>query len=139
MKNERGFTLVELMIVVSIIALLSAIAIPRFANTIRRANEGTSRGNLGSIRSALGIYYADMEGQYPSDLSALAVNGKYLAEVPKARLPNYHGDATSIVNTATADDNGGWAYRDSPTDPQAGTVFLNCTHTDSIGAVWTSY
>src|SRR3954465_10374062 len=90
--SKKGFTLIELMIVVAIIGILAAIAIPKFANLIRKSSEGASKGNLGSIRSALSIYYGDMEGQYPSDMASLTVAGKYLAAVPASKAPNYHGD-----------------------------------------------
>ncbi|MBI3565196.1 MAG: prepilin-type N-terminal cleavage/methylation domain-containing protein, partial [Elusimicrobia bacterium] len=69
-KNKKGFTLIELMIVVAIIGILAAIAIPKFAELIRKSGEGASKGNLGSIRSALSIYYGDMEGTYPAQVAA---------------------------------------------------------------------
>src|SRR2546423_6277661 len=96
-----GFTLIELMIVVAIIGILAAIAIPKFASLIRKSSEGASKGNLGSIRSALSIYYGDMEGQYPTDMASLTVSGKYLANIPAAKAPNYHAD-TSAVNQAVS-------------------------------------
>jgi prepilin-type N-terminal cleavage/methylation domain-containing protein len=64
MKN-RGFTLIELMIVAAIIAILAMIALPKFSNLIDRAREASTKGNLGALRSALSIYQADNEGQSP--------------------------------------------------------------------------
>ena len=66
-KTKRGFTLIELMIVVAIIGILAAIAIPKFAQLITKSNEANTKGNLGAMRSALSIYYRDMEGWYPTD------------------------------------------------------------------------
>ena len=55
------------MIVVAIIGILAAIAIPQFAQLISKSQEGATKGNLGTIRSALSIYYGDTEGRYPED------------------------------------------------------------------------
>ena len=65
--GASGFTLIELMIVVAIIGILAAIAIPKFAELIRKSNEGASKGNLGAIRSALSIYYGDEVGMWGAD------------------------------------------------------------------------
>ncbi|MDD5131777.1 MAG: prepilin-type N-terminal cleavage/methylation domain-containing protein [bacterium] len=66
LRSKKGFTLVELMIVVAIIGILAGIAIPRYMNFIRRSREGATKGNLGAVRSALNIYYSDTEGLFPS-------------------------------------------------------------------------
>ena len=66
LRSKKGFTLVELMIVVAIIGILAGIAIPRYMNFIRRSREGATKGNLGAIRSALNIYYSDTEGLFPA-------------------------------------------------------------------------
>ncbi len=134
-----GFTLIELMIVVAIIGILAAIAIPKFASLIRKSSEGASKGNLGSIRSALSIYYGDMEGQYPSDLASLTIAGKYLSSVPVAKAPNYHSDSSTINNATSSNDGGGWSYNNTVGDANLGTVWVNCTHTDTKGSVWTTY
>src|SRR5450755_278012 len=92
-KMSKGFTLIELMIVVAIIGILAAIAIPQFANLVSKSQEGRTKANLGTIRSALSIYYGDTEGWYPVDaastagLASLTNNGKYLQVMPNSDLP----------------------------------------------------
>jgi prepilin-type N-terminal cleavage/methylation domain-containing protein len=139
---QAAFTLIELMIVVAIIGILAAIAIPKFADLIRKSSEGAEKGNLGSLRSALGIYYGDMEGQYPGDLTALTTNGKYLASIPFSTVPNYHRATQSqqiFSVSSVVSDFGSWLYDDVPTDPNVGQVWINCSHTDTKGTTWTSY
>ena len=139
-KAKRGFTLIELMIVVAIIGILAAIAIPKFAELIRKSNEGATKGNLGAIRSALSIYYGDMEGYYPLNTTALTAGGKYLSAIPKSKTPNYHPDSASFTNASTLGDGGtGWRYNNVPGDSNYGTLWVDCTHTDSKGTGWTVY
>jgi general secretion pathway protein G len=135
--------LIELMIVVAIIGILAAIAIPKFAQLIRKSGEGASKGNLGAIRSSLSIYYGDMEGQYPTQIQGLTVAGKYLATVPLAKTPSYHADTSDEVDGTVAVDDavntGQWAYDNVTTDTNMGNVLVGCTHTDTKGTVWTTY
>ena len=137
--RKKGFTLIELMIVVAIIGILAAIAIPKFAELIRKSSEGASKGNLGAVRSALSIYYGDMEGQYPADLPALTVSGKYLSAIPVAKAPNYHADSSAVVDQTLANDAAGWSYNDTVGNANFGTLWVNCTHTDTKSSIWTSY
>ncbi len=129
------------MIVVAIIGILAAIALPRFANLLRKSAEGSTKGNLGTLRSTLNIYYADMEGQYPSNLLALTSGQKYLAALPTAKTPDYHPDTSAAVawNGGAGDDSGGWMYDGVPADVSVGSVLVNCLHTDAKGSNWTAY
>ncbi|HXC63812.1 MAG TPA: prepilin-type N-terminal cleavage/methylation domain-containing protein, partial [bacterium] len=70
--KEKGFTLVELMIVVSIIGILAAVAIPKFGNMLEKSREGATKGNLGAIRSAVSNYYADQQGWYPVTMDTVS-------------------------------------------------------------------
>jgi prepilin-type N-terminal cleavage/methylation domain-containing protein len=94
MKNTlkgaaKGFTLIELMIVVAIIGILAAIALPKFADLITKSKESSVKGTLGTVRSALSIYYSDNEGTNPSGdpIDAMTLGGKYLDDRPHIALP----------------------------------------------------
>jgi prepilin-type N-terminal cleavage/methylation domain-containing protein len=141
MNRKRGFTLIELMIVVAIIGILAAIAIPKFAELIRKSSEGASKGNLGGLRSALTIYYGDMEGQYPDHISGLTLGGKYIGAIPVAKVPNYHNDSSSELDgpLAVTTDVGGWVYNNTVGSVNDGGMLINCSHTDTKGSVWTAY
>ncbi|MEK7232246.1 MAG: type II secretion system protein [Elusimicrobiota bacterium] len=134
--NNSGFTLIELMIVIVVIAVLAAIAVPKYGEAMRNSSEGSTRANLGMIRKALSVYYSDMDGQYPSDmLSLLPV---HMRKIPAAKLPGYHDDSKIVLHAAASDDAGGWLY-DNVNNGTYGTVRVNCSHTDAKGSIWTSY
>jgi general secretion pathway protein G len=66
----RGFTLVELLIVVIILAILAAIVVPQFSATTTDAQESALDANLAAMRSAIELYKAQHNGVYPGDNAA---------------------------------------------------------------------
>ncbi len=79
-SSHRGFTLIELMIVLTIIATLISIAIPNYQHSIRRSKETVLRANLQTLRNMIQQYTLDKLAA-PSSLEDL-VSAGYLREVP---------------------------------------------------------
>jgi general secretion pathway protein G len=79
-RSARGFTLIELMIVMAIVALLLTLAVPRYFKSLEHSKETVLRSNLASVRDALDKFYGDT-GKYPEKLDTL-VEKRYLRALP---------------------------------------------------------
>ena len=157
MKNRKGFTLIELMIVVAIIGILAAVAIPKFASMLEKAREGATQGNIGAIKSAISIYYGDRQGAWPSDLTqATTANPvgfqKYLDKVPPVKVTHPAGtlggtallgsktDITmeTVTNVAVIGSDpatyDGWKYNTTN-----GGIWVYNAQTDSGGTTYSMY
>lgn len=99
MKNRRGFTLIELIVVMAILALLLAIAIPRFGNVMSSSKDKAHKANIEMLERAGELYYA--ENQVSSDVtfnkSNYNTNGfeKYVKKWPDN--PKGTGDYTVTI------------------------------------------
>ena len=80
-SGEKGFTLIELMIVMTLIGILAAIAQPQFQKYTVRAREAALRENLFTLREVIDQYYGD-KGKYPDELQEL-VDSRYIRQVPE--------------------------------------------------------
>lgn len=98
-EHERGFTLIELMIVVAIIAILAGILIPNFVNARSQAQTAACESNLRAIATALELYYADNQ-VYPT-ASGAAVQPSLLTANGVAYLNNTPKDPAAQSGTAT--------------------------------------
>lgn len=96
-RGESGWTLIEMLVVLSLIMILAAIALTQYRNAIQSAKEAALRSDLFLMRDAIDQYYAD-KGKYPESIDAL-VSAKYLRAVPKDPITN----ATDTWETVPAD------------------------------------
>jgi general secretion pathway protein G len=78
--SRGGFTLIELMVVLTIVALLLSVAVPRYFHSVERSKENVLRANLVTTRDAIDKFVGD-NGRYPDSLEQL-VKGRYLRSVP---------------------------------------------------------
>jgi general secretion pathway protein G len=124
-RVQRGFTFMELLIVMAIIGILTAVAIPRVITYLRRAKEVVLMQDLSAMRRAIDFYHQDKE-KPPSNLQEL-VSAGYLREVPKDpicpdcewnQVPEPADDANSaggvgdVKSTAPGEDTNGKSYAD---------------------------
>jgi general secretion pathway protein G len=84
--SPRGFTLLELMIVLSLIVLLASIGLMQYKSTVQRGREAVLAENLYRMRDAIDQFHVD-KGKYPADLSEL-VSAGYLRSVPLDPMTN---------------------------------------------------
>lgn len=78
--GERGFTMIEMLIVMALVVILASVGMVQYKNSITRAEEATLKENLFRLRDAMDQFYAD-KNKWPSDLSELVSEG-YIREVP---------------------------------------------------------
>jgi len=105
-KSESGFTLIELVIVIVILGILAAVAIPKYEDMREQARVATIKGQLGSIRSAIAIQYArnalNGSATFPTLDGTIFADGR----VPKEPINNVN----AVKTTAGVDNTGGWQY-----------------------------
>ncbi|MBW8372237.1 MAG: type II secretion system GspH family protein [Thiobacillus sp.] len=104
-QARRGFTLVELLVVMAIVALLLTLALPRYFNHLEKSRETILKQDLAVMRAAIDTYHGD-KGRYPESLDEL-VSARYLRALPVDPVTD-RADTWQIV--APAGDDAGAVY-----------------------------
>lgn len=99
-KKTAGFTLIEVLVTVTIIALLTAISVSSYASVNRSSRDSTRLSDAGQIRAALESYHSD-EDSYPASLSSLV--GTYLSSVPTDPKPTAGGEYSYVATSGGSD------------------------------------
>jgi len=105
-NNQHGFTLVELMIVIVIVGILAAVAIPIYRGNIKKAKMSECDAALGTIRTALRVYYAE-NGNYPVVTNA---DTSYFRQHLSIQEPDLEGRYFSSDNYTLDSDSTGSTY-----------------------------
>lgn len=126
-SRQRGFTLIELVMVIVIIGVLSAIIVPNFLDYVGRSQAATTKANLQLLRTAIQNFRSDNGGTWPAaNLSNLAPT--YLPAIPEDGVNN----SSAVVGTA--DGTGGWHW-----DTATRVLKPNLSGADAYGENWSAY
>lgn len=119
----KGFTLVELLIVIVILGILAAIVISRFTGATKDAKETSLKANLSGLRSQIEIYRArSVSDSYPTNLQALVTDG-YIRKIPLDPFYKKSTEYTTLQSVGI----GGWVYSNA-----TGEVYVDIPSNDPV-------
>ena len=126
-KRHRGFTLIELVMVIVIIAVLSAIIVPNFVDYVGKSEASATRANLQMLRTAIQTFRSQNSGTFPANnLSDLVPT--YLPKIP----PDGVESSSAVVNLQNG--TGGWFW-----DITNRILVPNLNGSDAFGTAYSAY
>ncbi|HOX55088.1 MAG: prepilin-type N-terminal cleavage/methylation domain-containing protein [Candidatus Omnitrophica bacterium] len=132
MLNKRGFTLVELVMVIVILGILAAIAIPTFFNLQDQAKVAATKGALGGLRSGISIWYAKEAASGRATWPTLGqLTATTAGVMASGSIPDnpYTGSKSIVAGTSEAANTAaGWIY-----DVATGRIWSSATETQGSG------
>ncbi|MDF1544354.1 MAG: prepilin-type N-terminal cleavage/methylation domain-containing protein [bacterium] len=119
LTNPKGFTLIELVIIIVVLGILAAVAIPKYQDITSEAKEASGRASLGALRSGITIFYANAAvktgtATWPSVADLGTVGSVMEQAIPKnpyqvdANAPD--SVVTGVTKGVVVGTRGGWAY-----------------------------
>ncbi len=131
LTNSKGFTLIELVIIIVILGILAAVAIPKYQDLSSEAKAAACRSSLGALRSGITIYYANQAvttgtAAWPSLANLETVGTVMEQEIPKnpyqaaANAPDSIIDGSASTKGTVIGSRGGWVYK-----PSTGEMWAN--------------
>lgn len=122
-SGSRGFTLIELVIIIVVLGIIAAIAVPRYLDITSEAKESSCKASLGAFRSAISIWYAREAARgntptYPPIDSLRTINVVMDRAIPENPYQLNAPDSvvTGVTRGTTVGSRGGWAYNASTGD-----------------------
>lgn len=131
-RSQSGFTLIELIIIIVVLGILAAVAIPKYQDITNEAKTAACKGALGSLRSGVSIYYATQivrtgTPTWPPIDSLRSIGTVMIQSLPANPYQLATSAPDSIVTGVTKGTvvgvRGGWAYK-----PSTGEIWANTTN-----------